>query len=406
MRALARPDAAEDERERHRAPSLAAGRAAAATNRARELRRRGPVRMQVAGLHPAADEPVVAGASRWSSTSTRAAALIRSASPVSSGTRGRGSGRRAPTMGSRSPRPPRGTRASAARPSPHAPAARRTSRGRRAIATGTGGRRTRRAPAGRRERTRRSRPAATHWRRARPRTPPETRRPGSARPHRRAATHRRSGRTARARRPRRAAARGSPRNETRTRGRGQSRSAPESARPTLAASCGDQPGAGQRRRAAGEPLDRVEVAAACGRVGERRQRGGRLRPALGGGHQPEVALGRRDPLVASQRSEDRNSDPVQRLAQQLLVGVGADPVEDHAGQPHVGVEAWRTRARSPPPTAPSPRRRGRARPGRRAAWRRAPSTRAHHAPTPRRTSPSRPRSPRCRHRPPRGGTTA
>ena len=133
-----------------------------------------------------------------------------------------------------------------------------------------------------------------------------------------------------------AAARGSPRSETRTPGRGRSRSRAGArlvGRPGL-------PGraVGARGRA-GEALDGVEVDVA--RRGAARAR--RARRALRGsrsaaGTRPRWRSGATTRSSRRSAPSDRDAERRDRLAQQLLVVVGADPVEDHAGDVDLGVE--------------------------------------------------------------------
>jgi hypothetical protein len=60
--------------------------------------------------------------------------------------------------------------------------------------------------------------------------------------------------------------------------------------------------------------------------------------ALDRRHEPEVALGRREALVAAQCSDDRDPERLDRLAQQLDVVVGADLVQHDAGDLDIGIE--------------------------------------------------------------------
>ena len=154
-----------------------------------------------------------------------------------------------------------------------------------------------------------------------------------------------AGRTARARRRPPRAARGSPRSETRTPARARSRCARpragsaraagsrgSSAAPRAAGSCGAGAARARaprwpRRRRSARPRPPARRSAA-------RVRGSRS-PA---GTRPEVALGRDDALVAAQRAEHRHAERRDRLAQQLLVVVGADAVEDDPGDVELGVE--------------------------------------------------------------------
>ena len=93
-----------------------------------------------------------------------------------------------------------------------------------------------------------------------------------------------------------------------------------------------------RWRGARQALDGVEVDVALGGCRERGQRRARLSLALVGGHEAEVPLGGRNAVVAAQCAEHGNAEIAERLAQQLLVVIRADAVEDHARHLHVRVE--------------------------------------------------------------------
>ena len=191
-------------------------------------------------------------------------------------------------------------------------------------------------PARARER-RRPRRAAARWRPARRRRPPGSRPPGSARRRPRGAPRRRSGRTAGARRPRPRAARGSPGSGTRTRARARSRCGrrARARRPAPGSRPRPSPaGAARARRS-----DLVEVDVARGRVAASVASASRARASRSSaGIEAEMALGRGHALVAAQRAEHGHADAGQRVAQELLVVIRADAVEDHAGDLHVGIE--------------------------------------------------------------------
>ncbi len=84
-------------------------------------------------------------------------------------------------------------------------------------------------------------------------------------------------------------------------------------------------------RGAGDGQQGVDVAVPLDQRAEAGDGGQGLGAALGRGHEPEVARGRLHAGVAAQHAED-GGEPVERLAQQLLVPVAADPVEHHAGE--------------------------------------------------------------------------
>ena len=112
------------------------------------------------------------------------------------------------------------------------------------------------------------------------------------------------------------------------------------------ASAGDRPpgrirppdGPVVRRRGASQALDGVEVDIALRGRTQRGQRGARLRLALVCRHEAEMALRRGHAAVAAQRPEHGDAEVGERLAEELLVVIRADAVEDHAGHPDVGIE--------------------------------------------------------------------
>jgi hypothetical protein len=64
----------------------------------------------------------------------------------------------------------------------------------------------------------------------------------------------------------------------------------------------------------------------------------RLRLALVRRHEAEVALRRCHAVVAAERAEHGDAEVGERLAQQLLVVIRADAIEDHAGDLDIRIE--------------------------------------------------------------------
>jgi len=51
-----------------------------------------------------------------------------------------------------------------------------------------------------------------------------------------------------------------------------------------------------------------------------------------------VTFGGEEPVVAAERAEHGQARLVERLPEELFVGIGADLVEDHAGEVQIGIE--------------------------------------------------------------------
>ncbi len=89
----------------------------------------------------------------------------------------------------------------------------------------------------------------------------------------------------------------------------------------------------ERRRRTGRREHGIEVHRRSHQVSEGPDRGERLGLPLHHWYQPEVAGRGGHRVVPAQHPEHRGTDLVERVPQDRLVPLRADPVEDHAGQP-------------------------------------------------------------------------